>query len=262
MARPVVGTHVGGFELETGEGRFRLAPLLVFALAVVAALASQPPATAGEGSCASRAPVPARTTAVLRSALDSGRDVLGERLLASPAGPTYGGVRRVLPSLWYARGRGGGAVTRSGAYYLTFGYPGSLYGEKAFGLHVADGSEILVSRTDGPALRVVVGRRPELYGSCLSRLGGPQLADGWLPILRTTYVDADGVRYAQESFVGRLPGVAPVVSLVRLTVDARPSGRPALVRFAASPGGRRLLVPGRAACSRGASCATESPRRR
>jgi hypothetical protein len=228
----------------TGEGGSRLAPWLVLALAVVAALATQPPAAAGDESCASGTRAPARTTAVLRSALASSRDVLGERLLASPAGPTYDGVRRLLPNLWYARGHGGGALTRSGAYYLTFAYPGSLYGEKAFGLHVADGSEILVRRTDGPALRVLVGRRPELYGSCLSRLGGPQLADGWLPILRTTYVDADGVRYAQESFVGRLPGVAPVVSLVRLAVDTRPSGRPALVRFVASPGERRLLVPG------------------
>jgi len=149
-----------------------------------------------------------------------------------------------LPDLWYARGRGGAPVTRSGAYYLAFGYPGSLYGEKAFGLHVADGSEILVRRTDGPALRVVVGRRAELYGSCHSRLGGPRLADGWLPILRTTYVDTDGVRYAQESFVGRLPGAAPVVSLIRLAVDARRSGRPALVRFVASPGERRRLVAG------------------
>ena len=215
-----------------------------FALVVAAASASQAPAASASGSCASQTRAPASTTTALRSALASGRDVLGERLLASPGGPTYGGVRRLLPDLWYARGRGGAAVTRSGAYYLTFGYPGSLYGEKAFGLHVADGSEILVRRTDGPALRVVLGRRSEVYGSCLSRLGGPRLAAGWLPILRTTYVDTDGVRYAQESFVGRLPGVAPVVSLIRLTVDARPSGRQALVRFLASPGERTRLVPG------------------
>jgi len=212
-------------------------------LAALAAALTLVPHAAARGPQAGCS-APARPTAALRSALASGRDVLGERLLGSPAGPTYRGVRHLLPGLWYARGRGGAALTPSGAYYLTFGYPASLYGEKAFGLHVADGSQIRVRRSDGPALSVVVGRHAELYGSCLARLSGPRLAEGWLPILRTGYVDADGARYAEESFVGRMPGVAPVVSLVRLSVDARPSGRPAIVRFVASAGERARLVPG------------------
>jgi hypothetical protein len=231
----------GGRRIRAQQGSRRLTTCAPAVLAALAALALAPHAAAGvHNGCATPAP----PTSTLRSALASGRDVLGERLLRSSAGPTYRGVRRLLPSLWYARGRGGTTLTRSGAYYVTFGYPGSLYGEKAFGLHVADGSQVLVRRSTGPALSVVVGRRPELFGSCLPRLGGPHLAEGWLPILQTTYVDADGVHYAQESFVGRMPGVASAVSLVRLSVDARQSERPAIVRFVAARGERSRLLPG------------------
>ena len=47
-------------------------------------------------------------------------------------------------------------------------------------LHVADGSQILSRRVGGRALTVGVGaRRRERYGSCLSRLAPPRLADGY-----------------------------------------------------------------------------------
>lgn len=211
------------------------------AVAACVGLLALPGQGGARTTCVSHPWSPARA-AVLRSALASGRDVLGARLLASPAGPTYRGVRRFLPPPWYALGPGGKSMTESGAYYLSFGYSPTLYGEQAFGLHVADGSEIIVRRTGGPALSVHVGSTGELYGSCPARLGGPRLADGWLPILRTTYVDAGGSRYAQESFVGRIPGVPSVVSLVRLAVDAGPSGRAAIVRFTASRGARARLL--------------------
>ena len=185
--------------------------------------------------------------AVLDGALPQGRDVLGERLIASPRGPTYAAVRALLPPLWYALGRGGRPLTATGSYYLTFAYPLSLYGAKAFALHVADGSEIITRRTGGPSLTLLVGSGRERYGSCLARLGAPRLARGWLPILRTTYVDARGVRYAQESFAGRAHGVRSLVSFVRLRVDAtRARGATAVVRFVPSPGsGGRLVSHGR-----------------
>ena len=185
--------------------------------------------------------------AVLDGALPQGRDVLGERLIASPRGPTYAAVRALLPPLWYALGRGGRPLTATGSYYLTFAYPLSLYGAKAFALHVADGSEIVTRRTGGPSLTLFVGSGRERYGSCLARLGAPRLARGWLPILRTTYVDARGVRYAQESFAGRAHGVRSLVSFVRLRVDAtRARGATAVVRFFPSPGsGDRLVSHGR-----------------
>lgn len=183
---------------------------------------------------------------VLRDALAAERDVLGQRLLDSREGPSYAAVRRLLPPLWYAEGRGGSPLTRSGAYYLTFAHPLSLYGEKAFALHVADGSAILTRRVDGPGLTILVGDGREIYGSCLARLGRPRRAHGWLPVLRTSYVDARGVRYAQESFAGRVPGVRSLVSFVRLAVDTRRAGSAtAVVRFAASPGSRTRLVTDR-----------------
>ncbi len=180
---------------------------------------------------------------VLEGALAAGRDVLGERLIASRDGPTAAAVRRLLPPLWYALGRGGAQLTRSGAYYLTFAYPLSLYGDKAFALHVADGSEIVTRRADGPRLTILVGNGREVYGSCLARLGAPRLARGWLPVLRTRYVDASGVRYTQESFAGRVPGVRSLVSFVRLTVDTRrATSAIAVARFVPSPGSRARLV--------------------
>jgi hypothetical protein len=171
----------------------------------------------------------------IEQALGSGRDLLGERILAAPDGPTYRSAR-VLAPLFFARGRDGRRLTRSGVHYVALGPPGSLVGEKAFGLHVADGSEIVTRRVGGPALRLVVGARPERYGSCVRRLGGPTLLERWLPVLRTTYVDAAGVRYRQESFVARVPGLPVVASYVRLHVDARASG-PTVVRIEPSVAG-------------------------
>ncbi|MGN6796655.1 MAG: hypothetical protein ACTHKS_00745, partial [Gaiellaceae bacterium] len=71
------------------------------------------------------------------------------------------------------------------------------------------------------------------------------LADGYLPIVETTYTDANGVEYTQESFAGRVPGARSIVSFVHLTVDATAAKSGAVVRFSASDP-RRLLVGSRA----------------
>jgi hypothetical protein len=154
---------------------------------------AQPRASAGE-------------TARIRQVLASGRDVLGERLLRAPGGPTYAAAARLLPPLLYARGSGGRPLTRSGVYYLPFSLPGS---GTAF-LHVADGSEILARRVGGPSLRVSVGGAP--YGACLQRLATPQLAEGWLPILQTRYG-----AWRQESFAARDPASGRLAAFVRLS---------------------------------------------
>jgi hypothetical protein len=84
---------------------------------------------------------------------------------------------------------------------------------------------------------VFVGRSgSERYGSCASRLGTPRLADGYLPILETRYVDAEGVRYRQESFATRIGQTRSLVSFVALTASATAAG-PATVRFEASEPG-------------------------
>ncbi len=170
----------------------------------------------------------------VRRALLAKSDLWGTRLLAAPNGPTYEGTRRYLAPLLYARGRGGRALTSSGVYYLPFGFPFSVYGTTA-ALHVADGSEIVSRRVGGPSLAVSVGTAGrERYGSCLGRLTPAQLADGYLPILETSYVDRSGVRYRQESFVGRVFGSRSPVSLVHLSVDARNSQTGAVVRLVPS----------------------------
>jgi len=206
--------------------------------------------TGPSGCPQARLPAPRR--AALAGALAAGRDILGARLLRSPTGPSYEAVRRLLPPLWYARGRSGTSLTRTGAYYLAFAYPLSLYGEKAFALHVADGSEIVTRRAGGPSLTLFVGDGRERFGSCLARLASVRLAHGYVPILRTAYTDARGVRYRQESFAGRAPGARSLVSFVRLAVDAsRARGRTAIVRFVPAGARARLVAEGQGPVGRG-----------
>ena len=193
-----------------------------------------PPAVAT--SClAPRAP-PVYTHRIVR-AVSGGSDVWGRQLLATPDGPTYDGARRYVAPLLYATGPEGTAETGSGVYYLPFSFPFSIQ-DPVNALHVADGSEIISRRVGGRSLTVYVGRAGgEVFGSCLSRLAPARLADGYLPILETSYVDDGGVRYRQESFVGRVHGVPADVSFVRLTVDARRAASGAVVRLVPSTRG-------------------------
>jgi hypothetical protein len=150
-------------------------------------------------------------------------------LLAAPGGPTYGGAARYVAPLLYAMGLGGRPL--SGVYYLSFSFPFSVY-DPVNALHVADGSEIISRRIGGRSLTVAVGPGGgERYGSCLARLASARLADGYLPILETSYTDRGGVRYRQESFVGRVFGATSEVSFIHIAVDARRSRAGALVHL-------------------------------
>jgi hypothetical protein len=210
----------------------RLLPLLA-----VAALAVAAPARASTRCAAPTAS--AGYTARVTAALRAGRDVWGEQLLRAPNGPTVAAAGRFLAPLWWAKGRHGSKLTATGAYYLPFGQPSGARGAESVALHVADGSQILAQRAGGASLGIFVGNGSERYGSCLGRLAQPALADGWLPILETRYVDASGVRYRQESFAARVGSGGSLVSLVRLDVDARHARRGAVVRLVAT---RRGLV--------------------
>jgi hypothetical protein len=166
-------------------------------------------------------PVSASYTASVQRAVASGRDLWGEQLLRVPGGPTLAAARSFLTPLsravqWYRQ-----PLTSSGSYYLPFSFPFTSHGSTVFALHVADGSEIETRTAGGPSVAVFVGSGSERYGSCAARLQPARLADRSLPILETAYTDANGVRYRQESFVGRALGARSVVSFVRLTVDAR-----------------------------------------
>jgi hypothetical protein len=205
--------------------RFPLAAIAATLVLTVAA--PDVPARAVSGCAAPRA-TPAYAGGVLR-ALRSKRDVWGEQLLKQPGGPTYDAVRRLLKPLWFARARQK-PLTDSGVYYLPFAQPLGSRGAHEIALHVADGSQILARTANGASLRVMVGAEGrEPFGSCLSRLSQPTLADGYLPILETGYVDGAGVRYRQESFAVRGLGTGSLVSFVSVTASA--GVRPAVVRL-------------------------------
>ena len=177
------------------------------------------------------------------AATRSGRDVWGEQLLAARNGPTFEAAHRFLAPILYATQRGRLPLTPSHVYYLPLAYPTAVGAPASFALHVADGSEIFTRRVTGPHVSVYVGRTGrERYGSCLARTQTATLVDGYLPIMLTSYTDAGGVRYTQESFASRLDGARSIVSFVHLTVDASDAKRGAVVRFVTSTPGRLVVV--------------------
>jgi hypothetical protein len=217
-----------------GPRKLALAAVVLGAVAARCGHASGAP----RATCTARTAAPAYTAAVAR-AVASNRDVWGAALLRAPGGPTLAAASAHLAPLTRALGWQGRPLTATGEYYLAFSFPFTPNGSTVFALHVADGSQILTRRVDGPSLSVDVGAGGERYGACAARRGPPRLAGGYLPILDTTYVDAHGVRYAQESFVGRVNGKAgtrSVISFVRLVVDARHARSGATVRFVPSEG--------------------------
>jgi hypothetical protein len=206
-----------------------LAAVLVVAATAGAAEDARPAASA----CGPRWATAAYTGSV-REAVSSGRDLWGERLLAARGGPTYAAAQRYLTPLLHAIQRQQRPLTPSGFYYIPLSFPFTSYGSAVFALHVADGSQIITRYVGGPSLSVYVGKGDERYGGCEARLQPARLADGYLPIVQTSYADAAGVRYRQESFVGRSYGVfgaKSVISFVKLQVDARRARAGATVRL-------------------------------
>jgi len=184
-------------------------------------------------ACAPRLASSAYTSSI-QQAVASNTDLWGAQLLRAHGGQTYRGARRFLAPLNGAV-QWGGRLTASGSYYLAFSFPFTSYGSTVYALHVADGSQIITRRVEGASLTVYVGDGSERYGSCVARLQPARLADGYLPVLETSYTDAGGVRYRQESFVGRAYGkkygARSVISFVRLEVDASRASRAATVRL-------------------------------
>jgi hypothetical protein len=183
-------------------------------------------------------------TAKVMRALRARTDLWGEQLLATRDGPTYAGARRFLSPLLFAGGPGQRPLTASGFHYVPFSLPVDAEGATSVALHLADGSEIAADRIGGRAVFVFAGG--ERYGACLARLTPGRLADGWLPILGTRYVDAAGNRYEQESFAGRAAAGGPLASFVRITVRARGD---ALARLSVE-GGSELTVRAPAGATR------------
>jgi hypothetical protein len=189
------------------------------------------------------APAPAGPAyaAAVNAALGAKQDVWGNQLLAAPGGPTYRSAAQFLHPLMLVGppwGSAPGRLTVTGVYYLAFGRPAQGPHPRELDLHVADGSQIISEHSNGPRLSIRVGAHTlERYGSCLGRLSAPELGGGYLPILDTSYVDAAGVHYQQESFATRIPQTRSLVSFVQLTIG--PHGRARL-----TPSNPKLLLAG------------------
>jgi hypothetical protein len=204
----------------TGAALIPALVLLPLVVLVATGAASGGRGAAARGDC--RLALPPGYAGRVEHVLKSGRDVWGDALLGARGGPTDARARRYLAPLFLARGPNGRPLTESGAHYLAFTQPVGDEGSGSAALHVADGSQILSKRLRGRSLTIGVGKGGrERFGSCLARARLPRLADGYLPILQTEYVDALGVRYRQESFAARAHRDASLTSYVRIDADAR-----------------------------------------
>ncbi|MBA3842624.1 MAG: hypothetical protein H0X39_08385 [Actinobacteria bacterium] len=192
--------------------------VLVFTVLLGAATIATTAAPGSSASACAPRLVSAGYEQHLASVTGSGIDVLGRRLVARPGGPTYAAAARALPPLLFARTSGKRPLTRTGVYAIPSAQPGGAQGAGSAALHVADGSEILFGSTTGPRLSVEVGAARELFGSCVSRLTPARLGAGYLPVVQTSYVDAAGGRYTQESFTSRAADGATTV-FVRITTS-------------------------------------------
>ena len=222
-------------------------PALVAVLVAAAATAAAggQARVGADGSCSPQQLDPAYVARV-NAALNARQDLWGNELLHAPGGPSYAGVAAYLHPLMLVGPPAGDSpnrLTDSGIYYLAMGRPAGPREFRSIDLHVADGSQIVSQYVKRARLSVDVGVPGyERYGSCLARLAPPRLAAGYLPILRTSYVDADGVHYKQESFATRIPQTRSLVSFVRVTVDPRGSRLKApRVRFLPSVTGLRRV---------------------
>jgi len=205
----------------------------LFAVSAVALLVSAAPVHSRPAvavGCPQRA-LSASYAASVRQAVASPRDLWGEDLLRARGGPTYAAARKLLAPLGRAVQWHRQPLTSSGSYYLPFSFPFSSRGSTVYALHVADGSEIETRVVGGPSLSVYVGSGNERFGSCPGRRVPARLAAGYLPLLETGYTDGNGVRYRQESYVGRALGARSVVSFVRITADARHARGASAVRL-------------------------------
>jgi hypothetical protein len=208
-------------------------------LVLLAALVATglPSAATGQGVRCAVSDPPAAQLRRVEIALRARRDVWGDALVRSHAGPSYDSGRRFLPPLLLARGPKSRPLTSSGFHYLAFAQPERDEGADSAALHVADGSQILSKRAIGRSLTIGVGDDGgERFGFCLARLVIPRLARGYLPIVETRYIDARGVRYRQESFAARPRDGGPLQSFVRVDADASFAPGDAAIRFDPSDG--------------------------
>lgn len=176
----------------------------------------------------------------LNAALEEGRDVWGEALIAG-GGASYENMKDMLRPLFFSTGH---VYTERGVHNLLFGRSG---GDAPYVVPLADGSRIAANVYQSQDyLEWRVGASDEVFGADRARLDGPRLDQGWLPVLQTGYTDQAGNQYAQESFGVPLEGYSGVVAVARMTVTMAAETEPAqlALRFGDDARTRcRIAVP-------------------
>ncbi len=125
----------------------------------------------------------------------SREDVWAEAAVRQPGGPSYEFFKDLLPPLRYVN-------TDFRHYPIVLGAPGAAVKAR----WVSNGSAVNARANKKPMWREVgfpvsfrVGAKAEPFGDDLPRLDGPRYADGYLPIVRSTYATRK-TRYEHEAF--------------------------------------------------------------
>jgi hypothetical protein len=147
-------------------------------------------------------------------------DLWGEEALSQPGGPSYAFFQKLLPPLRYVD-----ANFRE--YPITLSAPTA----KVKARLVSNGSSINARARQpdwigeaGTPVTFYVGEDRAMFGADLSQLDGPKCADGYLPIVQTTY-QSKGATYSEEVFASTDPALAANGAvLVKFTLQ-KASGR-------------------------------------
>jgi hypothetical protein len=169
-------------------------------------------------------------------------DILGEAAIQQPDGPSYEFFAQAMPPLRYVN-----AAFKH--YPIVLAAPRN--GCKA--RLVSNGSAINAKgggsgwQDVGFPVSFFVGAQEDAFGGDLARLEGPWMADGYLPIVVTKYMDS-ATSYRQETFVSTDPALADQgVVFVRFSIDGCHEGKITARVGASDP----LSLDGRQLCDGG-----------
>jgi hypothetical protein len=177
---------------------------------LVAADATPPQYTAGKNGIAS-----------VEQALASKEDLWADEAMKLPGGPTYEFFKNLIPPLRYVE-----APFR--IYPIVLSAPGAA----VKGRLLADGSQInaLARQPNwhgemGIPVTFRVGKQRVVFGSDPAKSEGPELADGYLPIVKLRFRDGENV-YEEEAFADVADAsAAHGVVMVRFTLVEGDAGR-------------------------------------
>lgn len=145
------------------------------------------------------------------------RDVYGEAAMRRPNGASYEFFRDLLPPLRYCN-----AAFRH--YPIVLGLPGSQQKIRLVSNGSAVNAAAGLNTWRDTGVPVTFSVEGEVFGSDLKRLDGPRYAEGYLPIVTSSY-RKDAVSYGQEVFAATgEPFASHGAAFVRFAVDQGKGG--------------------------------------